>query len=266
LSTERCQLKRTAKFGTICAMTEPAAKLRQLRISKGFTTAKEAAARFGWNVNTYKSHENGTRDISKKAAIDYAKAYKVLPGWLLLDSGPQTEDGAASREVYKGVLQSVPKELPQRAEQDLNLAYRKIPRLSWEIMANIANIAEVIAEAKEFYLTSADDVLPPLSFSLTIADDSMTTAGSISQTSFRPRDEIILSPQSPVVPGNFVIAKIFARNETVFRQYRENGRDKQGRKIVTLHALNPNWADEDIVLGLTGDIIARLIRHSRDYS
>jgi hypothetical protein len=76
----------------------------------------------------------------------------------------------------------------------------------------------------------------------------------------------LFTPQKPVSPGDYVLARISARNETVFRQYRESGYDKHGRKIVTLHALNANWADEDIVLGATGDIIARLIRHSRDYS
>lgn len=133
-------------------------------------------------------------------------------------------------------------------------------------MANLTDINVAIAEAEDFYLVPANNKLPPISFALNISDDSMTAIDGRADDSFRPGDELILSPQKTVAPGDFVIARVFTRNETVFRQYRESGYDKQGRKIVTLHALNPSWANDTIVLGFTGDIIARLIRHSRDYS
>lgn len=240
-------------------MTDPAAKLRQLRISLGFATSKDAALRFGWNENTYKSHENGARPISKRAAAHYAKAYKVLPGWLLYGTGPKTPP----REVYKGELLPIRKGLPQQADSEIGLAYRKIPRLDWAIMANMTDIDEAIAESESFYLVPVDNILPPISFALKMSDDSMAGTG---EDSFRSGDDLILSPQKTVKPGDFVLAKVFARNETVFRQYRESGYDKQGRKIVTLHALNPSWANDTIILGLSGEIIARLIRHSRDYS
>lgn len=262
MSTERCQLKRTAKNGTIRTMSEPAAKLRQLRISMGFATAKDAAQRYGWNVNTYKSHENGMRPLSKKAAADYAKAYKVLPGWLMYGTGPKS----ITREVYKGELRTISNDLSQQLEQEINLAYRKIPRLDWEIMANLTDINVAIARAENYYLVPADNKLPPISFALKISDDSMTAIDGRADDSFRTGDELILSPQKTITPGDFVVARVFARNETVFRQYRESGYDKQGRKIITLHALNPSWANDTIVLDLTGEIIARLIRHSRDYS
>lgn len=265
MRTEHCQLKRTDGFGTIRAMTDPATKLRQLRIAAGFESAAAAARRYGWPLNTYKSHENGMRPISKKAAVKYANAYKVLAGWLLYDSGPKIATHQGVQEVYKGELisETIPEDRTLIGQK--GLAPRQIPRLSWEIMANMTNIAQAIADATDFYLVPADDKLPVLSFALKMPDDSML-ATSGGGDSFRRGDDLIFSPQSPVSPGDYILAKIFARNETVFRQYRESGYDKQGRKIVTLHALNANWADEDITLGLGCDIIARLIRHSRDYS
>jgi hypothetical protein len=56
-------------------MSNPADRLRALRIRKGYETATDAAKAFGWNEHTYKSHENGIRGIRMDAARKYAAAY-----------------------------------------------------------------------------------------------------------------------------------------------------------------------------------------------
>jgi hypothetical protein len=63
-------------------------RLRAARLAAGFATAKDAAERFGWNQNTYTSHENGNRDIPLGRAIDYAAAFKVHFPWLVKGDGP----------------------------------------------------------------------------------------------------------------------------------------------------------------------------------
>lgn len=65
---------------------EPAQRLEQARIARGFDEAKKAALFFGWNYNAYAQHENGTRGISR-AASAYAKAYRVSEAWLLTGEG-----------------------------------------------------------------------------------------------------------------------------------------------------------------------------------
>lgn len=65
------------------AMTEPADRLRALRIKKGFSTARDAAKAYGWSEHTYKSHENGTRGIRPDAARKYAQAYGSTAGYIL---------------------------------------------------------------------------------------------------------------------------------------------------------------------------------------
>lgn len=71
-----------------CGMAEtPADRLRKLRIARGFESAKEAARAFGWNENTYSSHEGGVRGIRKSAAERYAKAYRSTPGFILFGGG-----------------------------------------------------------------------------------------------------------------------------------------------------------------------------------
>lgn len=64
-------------------MDSPADRLRRLRLNLGFASAADACSRFGWPVGTYRSHENGHRELSRKAAETYAKAYKTTAGFLL---------------------------------------------------------------------------------------------------------------------------------------------------------------------------------------
>lgn len=68
-------------------LDEPEERLQWARKRAGFETATDAARRFHWNENTYRSHENGARGINKKAAAKYARAFKVPVEWLLYGEG-----------------------------------------------------------------------------------------------------------------------------------------------------------------------------------
>ncbi|WP_244498541.1 helix-turn-helix domain-containing protein [Aureimonas ureilytica] len=58
-------------------------RLQSAREAKGYSSPTEAALAMKVNKNTYISHENGNRPISKKAAADYAEKLGVSAGWLL---------------------------------------------------------------------------------------------------------------------------------------------------------------------------------------
>jgi SOS-response transcriptional repressor LexA len=64
-------------------------RLRRARIDAGFAGPSEAAQRFGWSPNTYKSNENGNATFSFKKATTYAKAFGVEPQWLYDGTGAQ---------------------------------------------------------------------------------------------------------------------------------------------------------------------------------
>jgi DNA-binding XRE family transcriptional regulator len=68
-------------------LDEPDERLVWARERAGYKTATDAARRFHWNENTYRSHENGQRGISKKAAAKYARAFKMPVEWLLFGEG-----------------------------------------------------------------------------------------------------------------------------------------------------------------------------------
>jgi phage repressor protein C with HTH and peptisase S24 domain len=68
-------------------MDQPHDILRKARIKKGYESAEAAAKAYGWNVTTYRSHENGirgVRGIPKEAAKRYAAAFNI-PVWQLID-------------------------------------------------------------------------------------------------------------------------------------------------------------------------------------
>ena len=74
-------------------------RLRQARIAAGFERATDAAERFGWNANTYKSNENGAAPFSFKKAKDYAKAFGVRAEWLYDAAGPMKAADEATVRV-----------------------------------------------------------------------------------------------------------------------------------------------------------------------
>lgn len=77
---------------------EQAQRLRAARKARGFKTAAAAIARFGWKQSTYLAHENGQNGISAEAALEYAKAYDLDPGWLLTSHGRGLDDEAPDYE------------------------------------------------------------------------------------------------------------------------------------------------------------------------
>ncbi len=71
-------------------MTEtPADRLTKCRIAAGFKTQTSVAERFGWSLDTYKSHESGRREFAKKSE-EYARAFKTTPEYLMY--GVKRED------------------------------------------------------------------------------------------------------------------------------------------------------------------------------
>lgn len=67
-------------------------RLRQARIAAGFERTNDAAERFGWNPNSYKSNENGNAPFSFRKAKEYAAAFGVRAEWLYDAAGAMAGD------------------------------------------------------------------------------------------------------------------------------------------------------------------------------
>jgi hypothetical protein len=90
-------------------MDDPAARLRIARLRAGYETGKDAAEALGFPVSTYLSHENGSRGISAKRAVTYARKYKVREQWLLygVGPGPGSEQSGETAEIVS-IIEHLP--------------------------------------------------------------------------------------------------------------------------------------------------------------
>lgn len=77
----QCTAK-SATLRTAMHFSDPHSRLRWARAHANFATAKAAAVRHGWNINTYRSHENGNRGFDASDSEQYAKAFGVKAQWL----------------------------------------------------------------------------------------------------------------------------------------------------------------------------------------
>lgn len=77
-------------------------RLRWARERRGYTSARSVAEAFGWNPNTYKSHEQGIRradSLPTDVARKYARAYGVSVAWLLTGTGDPLKPDLSTEQL-----------------------------------------------------------------------------------------------------------------------------------------------------------------------
>lgn len=125
-------------------------RLRWARMTAGFESARSAAAGRGWVVETYKTHENGTRlkkGLSEDDARKYARAFRVDLSWLMTGAGEprrRPDEGAPGSAIIVGRIGAGAKVL---IEDD-------VPGWPAE------DVPMEIAESCELYEVEGDSMLP----------------------------------------------------------------------------------------------------------
>ncbi|MBT9370301.1 LexA family transcriptional regulator [Rhizobium sp. CSW-27] len=87
-----------------------AERLVEARQAAGYSSAEKAAARFSWNVNTYKAHESGRNGFGIAIAKRYAQAFGVTTAWLQTGegSGPQSDQPASGLVLSSAPIGMIP--------------------------------------------------------------------------------------------------------------------------------------------------------------
>ena len=83
-------------------MEEISKRLKQARTNAGYSSATSAAERCGVAYSTYAGHENGTRGVTRDAAVTYARAFGVSPDWILFGGGEAPERVDLDQEAKPG--------------------------------------------------------------------------------------------------------------------------------------------------------------------
>jgi Peptidase S24-like len=208
-------------------------RLRERRKDLGYKTATDAARRHGWNISTYRSHENDSRGtgIPKWAAEDYAKTYKVSLDWLMT--------GVERRS------------LPLEKNLQLGLAVRHVPLLTWDII-NAALSGQMALDNLPQVPVATDNNLGNEPISVRLPDASMVNRNG--NKSFHIGDILVFNRDAKTAPGEYCLAEVEDSELPVFRKYTEEGKDR-----IKLVPLNPDFPSYAITLDKPGLIIGRLM-------
>jgi SOS-response transcriptional repressor LexA len=170
-------------------MTTLADRLKRARIEAGHESATEAAVKFDWNPNTYRSVENGTRRPSADTAIEYADAFEVRLDWLLTGRGSMREGHQRQAPIYK--LSDI-RRRGNHSRRALELAtnnrgFLPIPE-AWNVSRR--------------------------TFAVEIADDSMIERPASAQSLY-PGDTVVVDPEAELQPGCIVVSLATVQGELV---------------------------------------------------
>jgi len=193
-------------------------RLKRAREHAKFSSATEAAEKNGWNANTYRSIENGTRRPGFVNAIEYADAFGVSLNWLLTGRGQMIEG------PYKEIPVYALKDLPGKT----NYPRRPIA---------------IRAEPKSHVVVPNHHHSSRRTFSIEVEGHAMVdNAGSIH--SLFPGDVAIIDPEAEIYPGCIALAEI--GNEFCLRkvQIRKPGKPGKRPLQVALVPLNSDHHTE----------------------
>lgn len=222
---------------------ERADRLKSLREARGFKDAKAAAVAKKFVYPSYKSAESGVRGMSFNSAKKYADGYGANVDWLLYG---------------RGLRDKIPSE-----HADSRIAITAIPLIDLSAVKKF-DIRQAVLEATEFTESARHPKFSALAFATRAIDDSMTDASGRSLHSILKGDVLFFEPSLDPQPGMIVLAYVNSYNMAIVRQYADKGDDEAGRKIAELRPLNHLWRPNTITLGVDGEIVATLIRFSRD--
>lgn len=178
-------------------MKKPKDRLQEARSAAGFDSPTAAASAFprDINKNTLISHENGNRDISRKAAERYGKLFGVDAGWLLYGSEPSLN----VNETSEGILRNL--ELPNALIGDkVEGLGRKIP-VYGQAVGGVDG--EFLMNGSVLYEVTAPPVISHISgaYAVQVAGDSMSPRYEDGEICF-------VDPKRRVKRGDYVIVQI----------------------------------------------------------
>lgn len=93
-------------------------------------------------------------------------------------------------------------------------------------------------------------------FSLEIESGSM-------EPEFKAGDIIVIDSGIEPLPGDFVVAKLDNEDRATFKKYRPRGQDEDGKPVIELAPLNPDYPSLFISARTPGRIIGVMVEHRR---
>ena len=134
---------------------------------------------------------------------------------------------------------------------------RRVPLLDYVQAGQWTAVSEHLPGDDELETVTVSMETPPSSFAMRVRGNSM-------EPLFIAGDIIVVAPTIMPRPGDFVVATD-ENGEATFKKYREIGLNAEGKKVIELVALNPDYpsirSDRQHVA-----IVGKMIRQIRDYN
>ena len=188
-------------------------RIRRLRKSLGLTQVK-LAQMLGIKAPSVVQWESDKTNLSGENLLNAAKLFGVTPDYILY--GGEIEQSAAPNM--------------EMAQPDIH----RIPVISY-VQAGVWTAPNEIRECdgNMAYITTDLD-LGDRAFAIVIRGNSM-------EPEFTEGDLVLIDPDEPLHPGDFVVAKN-GEEEATFKKYRPRGYSEDGKEIFELAPLNDDYA------------------------
>lgn len=211
-------------------------RLQQLRLAAGYETAADAARGHGWNVNTYRSHENGSRNVPREWLLTYTKVYRCSLAWLTTG---REERGAQQQHPLNTIPIAEWRDLPER----------RTGMSVQDLLDKVRETGEAIAIGHE---VSQETVALP------VRDDSMTDAGSAQ--SLAVGDIVAVDLSAKVHPGRIALIYDPDDDQHLFR--RAEFIDRKRIRFVALNRAFPPIeleAGSPHIIGVAVSVVRSLV-------
>ncbi len=216
-------------------MTTLGQRLEQARERTGMKQ-KAVAEHFGISSQAVSQWEAGRTRPNGQRLAALARLFGLRLDWLLEGLGPMSgEDEGEGSPQARGTPVPVIDRVQAGGWTEISDPY-------------------AIGGGEEFLTT--DLPVSPHTFALVLEGLSMAP-------DFSPGDKVIIDPATAPRPGEFVVAKREKDQEATFKKYRLRGQDAQGRDIIELVPLNPDWPTLIIDADNPGYIIGTMVEHRR---
>ncbi len=188
-------------------------RIRRLRKSLGLTQVK-LASMLGIKAPSVVQWESDKTNLSGENLLNAAKLFGVTPDYIL----------------YGGEIEQSAVPNMEMAQPDIH----RIPVISY-VQAGVWTAPNEIRECdgNMIYITT-DLELGDRAFAIVIRGNSM-------EPEFTEGDLVLIDPDEPLHPGDFVVAKN-GEEEATFKKYRPRGYSEDGKEIFELAPLNDDYA------------------------
>lgn len=188
-------------------------RIRRLRKSLGLTQVK-LAQMLGIKAPSVVQWESDKTNLSGENLLNAAKLFGVTPDYIL----------------YGGEIEQSAVPNMEMAQPDIH----RIPVISY-VQAGVWTAPNEIRECdgNMSYITT-DLELGERAFAIVIRGNSM-------EPEFTEGDLVLIDPDEPLHPGDFVVAKN-GEEEATFKKYRPRGYSEDGKEIFELAPLNDDYA------------------------